>query len=89
MPANVSCLQPEQLAKVGSWPERVAQGLFVDPERGRGHELAVDLDEQKRTLGRPTVERGQTFECGLVAYSAMADQDRTGGLQVVRAYLVP
>jgi hypothetical protein len=60
MPANVTCLQPEQLAEVGRASERVLQGLGVNVDRRRGHELAVDLDEQERALGqRPAVERGR------------------------------
>src|SRR5213083_2498466 len=89
MPADVTCLQLEQLADVDRASERVLQGLSVDVDRRRGHELAVDLGEQERAFGQPpAVERGQALERDLVAHAAEADQDRPLQLQLICAQLL-
>jgi hypothetical protein len=57
-------------------------GSSVRIERCGGHELAVHLREQERTLAKPAaVERGEAFERGSVAVSAGPDQDGLRKLQ--------
>jgi hypothetical protein len=85
MPANVTCLQREQLSDVGRPPERVLQELGLDVEWRRGDELAVDLGEQEGAVRqRPAVERRQTLDCDFVSHTVVANQDRPGAFQLER-----
>jgi hypothetical protein len=54
----------------------IAQWFLVRIERCGGHEFAVHLREQEHTLAKQAgVQRGEAFERGSVAVSAVPDQD--------------